>query len=232
MTNEEDKEGTRLVQEESRKPKLVPDDSNQSDSRLCASVSVEQHCQETNPLSGSAHALLHNIRLTTSCAVKWDEMKGDDWCRTCDGCKFNVYKLVDAPADTLSALIGKQQQSRKGRSQLYRRADGTYMLNDCVWRNYPNRSGAISIFFLALCPGALMCVVSPGYLMPLLNALDAQLILAALILWNFLGCLLFAKTRLFPCIVIILVFAMPLVVFGVLEPAVDLIYPPPQPKAI
>lgn len=72
---------------------------------------------------------LELIEIASPCTASWDAMHGDDRVRFCDECKLHVYNLSAMSRVEASELVA----SREGRLcvQMYRRADGTVITDDC-----------------------------------------------------------------------------------------------------
>ena len=72
---------------------------------------------------------LEVIEIASPCTASWDAMHGDDRVRFCDQCKLHVYNLSAMSRRDASELV----TSREGRLcvQMYRRADGTVITDDC-----------------------------------------------------------------------------------------------------
>jgi hypothetical protein len=72
---------------------------------------------------------LELIEIATPCPQSWESMHGDDRVRFCDRCKLHVYDISAMSRREASELIA----SRQGRLcvQMYRRADGTVITDDC-----------------------------------------------------------------------------------------------------
>ena len=72
---------------------------------------------------------LEVIEIASPCTASWDAMHGDERVRFCDQCKLHVYNLSAMSRQDASELVA----SREGRLcvQMYRRADGTVITDDC-----------------------------------------------------------------------------------------------------
>jgi hypothetical protein len=78
-------------------------------------------------MSDSSKPDLLNIMIASPCDVGWDNMQGDDRVRFCGQCKLNVYNTSVMTSEEIRAL------ATQGRNclQIYRRADGTMITDDC-----------------------------------------------------------------------------------------------------
>jgi hypothetical protein len=74
---------------------------------------------------------LQNIRIASPCPADWEKMVGDERVRHCSECNLNVYNLSAMTEHQVKQLIA----GSKGRvcARLYRRADGTVIMQDCPW---------------------------------------------------------------------------------------------------
>jgi hypothetical protein len=72
---------------------------------------------------------LEVIQIATPCHASWEKMRGNDRVRFCDECKLNVYNISAMTRQAASELVSQ----REGRLcvQMYRRADGTVVTDDC-----------------------------------------------------------------------------------------------------
>lgn len=72
---------------------------------------------------------LELIEINTPCSASWDQMRGSDRVRFCDQCKLHVYDISAMSRREATELISQ----REGRLcvQMYRRADGTVITDDC-----------------------------------------------------------------------------------------------------
>lgn len=73
--------------------------------------------------------LINSISIATPCPADWNKMEGDNRMRFCGQCKLNVYNLSAMTVEEGAALI--QKTSGRLCVQLYRRADGTVLTQDC-----------------------------------------------------------------------------------------------------
>ncbi len=71
---------------------------------------------------------LDNIRIASPCKVPWDSMKGNDKIRFCSQCSLNVYDLSNMTRKEVAKIFS---QNEKLCVALYRRADGTILMQDC-----------------------------------------------------------------------------------------------------
>lgn len=82
----------------------------------------------------TGRAMLANLRIAFPCEVKWDDMIGDDRERFCNSCQLSVYNI--STMTTPEAALFLQTRLGSGGAartcvQMYRRADGTVMTDDC-----------------------------------------------------------------------------------------------------
>ena len=72
---------------------------------------------------------LNEIQIATPCHVKWEDMKGGDRTRHCDGCQKNVFNL--SGMGRLEALDLVRTTDGPMCVRFYQRADGTVLTADC-----------------------------------------------------------------------------------------------------
>jgi len=104
---------------------------------------------------------LELIEIATPCPASWDQMRGDDRVRFCDQCKLNVYDISAMSRHEATQLISQHQ----GRLcvQMYRRADGTVITDDC---GPIRRAARRSLQFAGAAASAVLCAaLSPVFLM-------------------------------------------------------------------
>lgn len=83
--------------------------------------------------------LLERARVAAPCPAKWEDMAGDDKIRHCALCNLSVHNFAAMPADEANAILSRHFNpdgsaiAGAGRvcGMLARRADGTYLLQDC-----------------------------------------------------------------------------------------------------
>ena len=76
--------------------------------------------------------VLEDIRIASPCDVPWESMQGDGRVRFCGQCRLNVYDLSGMTRAEGEALIAKGLAAGKLPCvQLWRRADGTILTQDC-----------------------------------------------------------------------------------------------------
>jgi len=73
--------------------------------------------------------LLDNLYVASPCSIPWESMKGDDTRRTCAGCSKTVYNISDMTKGEAEAFLRKNGTTQC--MQIYRRADGTIMTDNC-----------------------------------------------------------------------------------------------------
>lgn len=73
--------------------------------------------------------LVQQLTIAAPCPVAWDSMRGDDKVRFCDQCQKNVFNV----SAMTTAESEKLLRDTRGELcvQLYRRADGTVLTQDC-----------------------------------------------------------------------------------------------------
>ena len=72
---------------------------------------------------------LEIIQIANPCTASWDKMHGDERVRFCEECKLHVYDLSAMSRREATELVAQHE----GRLcvQMYRRADGTVITDDC-----------------------------------------------------------------------------------------------------
>jgi hypothetical protein len=75
---------------------------------------------------------LANIHIASPCPAEWSRMVGDERVRHCAECDLNVYNLSAMTEREAAQLIAKNEGQRMC-LQLYRRADGTILTQNCPW---------------------------------------------------------------------------------------------------
>ena len=70
-----------------------------------------------------------DLRISSPCPMKWNDLTGNDRIRYCGQCKLNVYNLAEMPDAEVDALVRKTE----GRLcvRLFLRGDRTATLRDC-----------------------------------------------------------------------------------------------------
>jgi hypothetical protein len=103
---------------------------------------------------------LELIEIASPCTASWDAMRGDDRVRFCDQCKLHVYDISAMSRPEATELIVEHE----GRLcvQMYRRADGTVITDDCsAIRKAARRAARIA---LAASSVVLCAALSPVFL--------------------------------------------------------------------
>lgn len=70
-----------------------------------------------------------NLTVASPCAVKWEEMSGDERVRQCALCSRPVYNLSSMKGHEIAELIRETEGRRCVR--FHRRSDGTILTEDC-----------------------------------------------------------------------------------------------------
>lgn len=102
--------------------------------------------------------LLSKVHVATPCDVPWDTMTGDDRKRFCSQCSKHVYNLSEMSAQEAETLL-RSAEGRELCVQLYRRADGTVLTQDCpvgvrveaerVYRYFYRAGAAVAVVLAA-----------------------------------------------------------------------------------
>jgi hypothetical protein len=69
------------------------------------------------------------LRISSPCPKRWNDLVGDDRVRYCGDCKLNVYNLAEMRPPEIEALVRRTSGRLCG--QLYVRADRAATLRDC-----------------------------------------------------------------------------------------------------
>ena len=67
--------------------------------------------------------------MASPCFADWDEMKGTERVRHCRRCRLNVYRISDLPREQAEEVVEDAEGERC--TSLYRRQDGTVLVEDC-----------------------------------------------------------------------------------------------------
>jgi hypothetical protein len=72
---------------------------------------------------------LHELQMASPCSAGWDEMKGTDRVRRCHKCRLLVYRVSDLTREEAEEVV----EAYEGHAcrHLYRRHDGTVLMQDC-----------------------------------------------------------------------------------------------------
>ncbi len=92
--------------------------------------------------------MLSQAKIASPCTASWEQMKGDDHIRFCNGCQKNVYDLSSLTSVEAEALLREKEGDLCAR--FYRRNDGTIMTSDCsvgVRRKWATRAAAAAAVF-------------------------------------------------------------------------------------
>ena len=73
---------------------------------------------------------LDQISIAAPCSANWNEMSGDDRARFCGLCKKHVYNISAMSRMEAEALI-KEKEGRDTCVRLFKRADGTVIVDNC-----------------------------------------------------------------------------------------------------
>ncbi|MBX9940997.1 MAG: hypothetical protein K2Y32_17175 [Candidatus Obscuribacterales bacterium] len=116
-------------------------------------------------IDAETRSLIDSLKIASPCPMLWENMlqTGDEAVRFCGECKKDVYDVSKMSAERTSLLL--QRNCITGGSscmQLYRRADGTIITDDCpvglrrvrdLWRRVKSFAAASLAFGLAALPG-------------------------------------------------------------------------------
>jgi hypothetical protein len=72
---------------------------------------------------------LHELQMASPCSADWDEMKGTERVRRCRRCHLNVYRISDLTREEAEEVVEDAEGERC--TSLYRRQDGTVLVEDC-----------------------------------------------------------------------------------------------------
>jgi hypothetical protein len=86
---------------------------------------------------------LDSLHIAAPCAVKWDDMKGDDKVRMCSLCSKNVYNISNMPKKEAEALLTEREGTVC--VGIFRRRDGTIITDDCPVGLRKLRNGVRSV---------------------------------------------------------------------------------------
>lgn len=70
-----------------------------------------------------------DLRVSSPCPKKWEDLAGDDRVRYCGDCRLNVYNLAEMSRPEVEALVRNSRGRLCGR--LYLRGDRTATRRDC-----------------------------------------------------------------------------------------------------
>lgn len=73
--------------------------------------------------------LLDNLMIAAPCTMNWEDMAGNDRVRHCQQCQLDVYNISDMTAGEAETFL--RNQTDKACINLYRRADGTIITDNC-----------------------------------------------------------------------------------------------------
>lgn len=112
------------------------------------------------PQDDQARSIINQLKIASPCPMEWDAMERtpEDAVRFCGECKKNVYNVSQMSAAEANSIFQSAMANGTGACmQLYRRADGTVITDDCpvglrrvrdMWRKV--RSVAASFIALAV----------------------------------------------------------------------------------
>lgn len=102
---------------------------------------------------------VQKIVIEDPCAVRWEEMQGDDTVRFCDRCELNVFNLTAMSQKDAEVLV--TSQPRRPCVYFYRRDDGVIVTDNCPKALRPMRNrvsayaaAALLVFTWCLALGA------------------------------------------------------------------------------
>lgn len=118
-----------------------------------------------NNIDAETRSLIDSLKIASPCPMLWENMleTGDQAVRFCGECKKDVYDVSKMSAERTSLLL--QRNCLTGGSscmQLYRRADGTIITDDCpvglrrirdLWKRVKSIAAATIAFAVASLPG-------------------------------------------------------------------------------
>lgn len=104
--------------------------------------------------------LMQQAQIAAPCSVSWDDMQGDDKTRFCGECKLNVLNAASMSDREVEAALSKSADGGLVCMQIYRRADGTFLTENCPvgLRRVRDRLRRAAAWFA----GALSLLVSAG----------------------------------------------------------------------
>jgi hypothetical protein len=79
----------------------------------------------------NGRALLASVQIASPCSVGWENMKGDDRERFCNLCQLSVYNISDMTEREAESFLRSRIGEQRTCVQLWRRADGTVMTDNC-----------------------------------------------------------------------------------------------------
>ena len=74
---------------------------------------------------------MKEAQIAAPCHVKWEDMTGDDKQRFCGDCKLNVLNAEAMTDDEVRQALLKAQNGERVCMQIYKRADGTILTQNC-----------------------------------------------------------------------------------------------------
>lgn len=77
--------------------------------------------------------ILNSVSIASPCTAPWEEMAGDDKIRHCSRCGLNVHNFEAMTRDEVERVLRMKLDDPSVRvcARLYRRADGTILMQDC-----------------------------------------------------------------------------------------------------
>lgn len=75
--------------------------------------------------------LMKEAQIAAPCHVNWEDMTGDDKQRFCGDCKLNVLNAEAMTDDEVLQALLKAQNGERVCMQIYKRADGTILTQNC-----------------------------------------------------------------------------------------------------
>src|ERR1700687_2585338 len=72
---------------------------------------------------------MHELQMATPCSANWEQMPGAERVRYCTKCRLNVYRVADLTRSEAEDVV--KREGGRGFPSLYRRQDGTVLVQDC-----------------------------------------------------------------------------------------------------
>src|SRR5690348_13585109 len=72
---------------------------------------------------------LHELQMASPCSADWEQMPGTERVRRCHKCRLNVYRVSDLTREEAEEVV--EAQEGHACRYLYRRQDGTVLVQDC-----------------------------------------------------------------------------------------------------
>jgi len=107
----------------------------------------------------SSNLTLENLKIASPCAVRWEDMNGDERVRYCSMCELNVFNVSDMTRDEAQSFL-RANSDKPNCMRFFRRKDGTILTKDCPigerlalrFRQKLNAAVALLVCFLNALP--------------------------------------------------------------------------------